>query len=277
MLDPTAPARLSVVALAASGLVLTACQREEAPPPPPAQTAAPEAPAVSVASPPVLSRAELLQAMDVAASAYAAGRPAGGDGLAGRRFAVRQAFGCGGPSPPSGEDAAGDGVARWSWGRERRALQLSLVPGDWSDSPLIAGGADSWEAAEGFWLPRPWLRTDGCPGVQGDPLASGPAAPSPQTVGLAAVFEEDGSRLDRRNGRAYSFAVRGEGDQPPAAPTGGYRLVLEGRLTAFADGRAIHCRASSPDQRPVCIAAAQIDRVAFEDASGAVLSEWRTR
>jgi hypothetical protein len=61
-------------------------------------------------------------------------------------------------------------------------------------------------------------------------------------VGLAAVHEQDSSRLGRRNGRAYSFVVRGEGDQPAVAPAGGYRLVLEGRLTAFADGRAIHCR-----------------------------------
>jgi hypothetical protein len=94
-------------------------------------------------------------------------------------------------------------------------------------------------------------------------------------MGLAAVFEADGSRLGRRNGRAYSFGVRGENDQPAAVPPGGYRLVLEGRMAAFSDGRAIRCRAASPDQRPVCIGAVRLDRVAFEDAQGAVLSEWR--
>ena len=71
--------------------------------------------------------------------------------------------------------------------------------------------------------------------------------------------------------RSASRVIR----QPPPAPTGGYRLILEGRMSAFADGRAIRCRASSPDQRPVCIGAVQLDRVAFEDAGGAVLSEWR--
>jgi hypothetical protein len=69
--------------------------------------------------------------------------------------------------------------------------------------------------------------------------------------------------------------VRGEGDQPPAAPVQGYRLVLEGRMAAFADGRAIRCRSDMRDQRPVCIGAFQLDRVAFEDTDGKMLSEWR--
>lgn len=274
MLEPIAIRRLPVVALAASGLILTACQgeSEKTPPPPPATEpdAAPAPP-----PPPVLSRADLIQAAEAAASAYAAGGGPDRDSLSGRRFSVRQVFGCQGPAPVAAEDAPGDGLGRWSWGAERKTLRLSLTPGDWTQSALIAGGSADWEAVEGFWLNRPWLRVEGCPAGQGDPLASGPVAPSPQTVGLAAVHEQDSSRLGRRNGRAYSFVVRGEGDQPAVAPAGGYRLVLEGRLTAFADGRAFRCRASSPDQRPVCIAAAQIDRVAFEDAAGAVLSEWR--
>lgn len=276
MLEPIAIRRLPVVALAASGLVLTACQGEpEKTPAPATEPAAAPAPPATPSPPPVLSRADLIQAAEAAASAYAAGSGPNRDSLSGRRFAVRQAFGCQGAAPAAAEDAAGDGLARWSWGPERKTLRLSLTPGDWTQSALISGGAPDWEAVEGFWLNRPWLRAEGCPAAQGDPLASGPAAPSPQTVGLAAVHEQDSSRLGRRNGRAYSFVVRGEGDQPAVAPTGGYRLVLEGRLTAFADGRAFQCRATSPDQRPVCVAAAQIDRVAFEDATGAVLSEWR--
>lgn len=284
MLEPIASPRPSVVALAASvlllGPVLAGCQREEpepAPQPVPSQPQTQiQTPVVSVAPAPTLDRAGLLQAMDVAASAYAAGRDPGGADLVGRRFSVRQVFGCTKPTPPPvGDAASGDGLARWSWGDRRRTLKLTLAPGDWTDSALIAGGADSWEAVEGFWVTRPWLRTEGCPGAQGDPLASGPVAPSPQTVGLAAVFEQGGPRTGRRNGRAYEFVVRGEGDQPPAAPTAGYRLVLEGRMAAFPDGRAIRCGAASPDQRPVCIGAAQLDRVAFEDEGGKLLSEWR--
>ena len=278
MLEPTAFLRPSAVALAATALLLSGCQREAAvtaPPiaPPPAETAEPPVPPVPPA--PTLVRAGLLQAMDAAASAYAAGQDSAGS-LTGRRFVVREAFGCAGASPPPVEAAPGNGLAAWSWGPRRESLRLTLAPGDWTDSPLLAGSADSWEAAEGFWISRPWLRADGCPGIEGDPLASGPvAAPSPQSVGLAAVFEEDGSRLGRRNGRAYEFTVRGESDQAPAAPAGGYRLVLEGRLAAFADGRALRCRAASADQRPVCIAAVHLDRVAFETADRRTLSEWR--
>lgn len=274
MPEPTAFPRPSVVALAASAFVLTACQREEAPPT--AQPAPPvaEAPPARPAPSPTLSRVDLLRAMELAASTYAAGEQPSGEGLAGRRFVVRQAFGCDGPSPPTAADAPGDGLGRWLWGPERKTIQVDLMPGDWTDSPLIAGGADNWEAAEGIWLSRPWLYAEGCPRAGGDPLASGPAAPSPETAGIAAVFEADGSRLGRRNGRAYSVVLRGEGDSMPA-PAGGYRLVLEGRLTAYKNGRAVRCRASSPDQRPVCIAAAVVDRVAFEDSEGGVLGEWR--
>lgn len=278
MLEPTVSPRPSVVALAASLVFLAACQREEAAPAPPPAPAVSAPPVVAIGPAPVLDRTGLLQAMDVAASAFAAGKDPGGATLAGRRFVIRQAFGCAGPAPAGRSTVGatgGDGLAAWSWGDKGKSLKLTLTPADWTGSPMVAGGADSWEAAEGFWLPRPWLRTDGCPGVPSDPAADGATAVSPQTVGLAAVFEEDGSRLGRRNGRAYEFTVRAEGDQAPVAPTNGYRLVLEGRMTAFADGRAIRCRAAGPDQRPVCIGAVQLDRVAFEDAQGQGLSEWR--
>lgn len=269
MLEPIVMSRPSVVALAASTLLLVGCQRQETPAAPPAP-AEPSAPVVAVGPAPVLDRAALLQAMDIAASAYAAGKDPGGATLAGRRFVVRQAFGCAETTttPP-------DGVAAWTWGERRQTLKLTLAPADWSSSPLLAGRADGWEAAEGFWLPRPWLRQDGCPGALSDPNAGDGEAVSPQTVGLAAVFEEGGSRLGRRNGRAYEFVVRAAGAEPATAPVGGYRLVLEGRMIAFADGRAIKCRADSPEQRPTCIGAVQLDRVAFEDAAGQMLSEWR--
>lgn len=272
---PTAFVRLSVVAVAASGLIVSACQREEAAPPPEAPAPRATQPTLPVSPPSPIGRAELLAAVDAAASAYASGATPTSDAIAGRTFAIQQTFGCAGPAAPLAEGAPGDGLARWSWGPERKTIRITLAPGDWTGSSLIAGGDQTWETVEGFWLSRPWMRTDGCPGVAADPLVSGPGAPTPQTVGIASVFNEDSSRLGRRNGQPYSFVVRGEGDQPAATPTAGYRLALEGRFTAFADGRAIRCRAASPDQRPVCIAAAQIDRVALLGADGAVLSEWR--
>lgn len=287
MLEPTTSYRPSVVALAASGLILAlaACERREpaALPPDPS----PATPTVVMAPPRQIDRAELLAAVDVAASAYARGvSPGGGDTLVGRRLVLRQAFGCS-PADPVAvgrETTSGDGLGRAAFGTDRKALQLSLTPADWTEAPLAAGGGETWESVEGFWLPRPWIRTDECPArltatpVEADEgtASSGVLPPiSAQTVGLAAVFETGGSRLSRRNGRAYAFTVRGEGDLPAVPTPGGYRLVLEGRAMAFENGRAIRCISTSPDRRPVCAVAAQIDRVAFEDATGKVLSEWR--
>lgn len=273
MPERTFSPRLSVVALAASLIVMGGCQREPASSPGPAPATETPTPVVTVAPAPVLDRAGLLQAMDIAASAFATGQEVGGTSLAGRRFVIRQAFGCGDPAASAGEKTAEPGLANVSWDEARQSLKLSLNPADWSKSALIADDAEAWEAAEGFWLARPWLRVEGCPAVQSDPSVQD--QPTAQTVGLAAVFNEGGSRTGRRNGRAYEFILRGEGDRPPVASANGYRLVLEGRMTAFADGHAIRCRASDPNRRPVCVGAVQLDRVAFEDAEGKMLSEWR--
>lgn len=279
MLEPTASPRPSVVALAASGLILalSGCDR-----PSPPETAAPEPavapPTVVMAPARQIDRAELLAAVDVAASAYARGQPAGGDDtLVGRRFLIHQAFGCSAVAvqPPGLAAAGGEGRAGVAFGPERRTLQLSLAPADWTEAPLTAEGGETWETVEGFWIHRPWIRTDECPAPPASPLPVPGAASSAETVGLAAVFETDGSRLRRRNGRAYAFTVRQEGDVALAPPPAGYRLVLEGRMIAFPEGRAIRCRSGSPDQRPVCVAAVQLDRVAFELPGGGVLSEWR--
>lgn len=292
MFEPIATPRLSVVALAASGLILSlsACERREPAAAPPPEPAAPATPTVVMGPARQIDRAELLAAVDVAASASARGQsPGGDDTLVGRRLVIRQAFGCSpGDMQAAGAGATGgEGLARAAFGRDRKTLQLSLAPADWTEAPLTAGGGETWESVEGFWLPRPWIRTDECPAapspapaqpVEGEVPAAQPVLAQPasaQTVGLAAVFETGGSRLSRRNGRAYAFTVRGEDDLPVAPPPGGYRLVLEGRAIAFPNGRAIRCLSASVDQRPVCVVAAQVDRVAFEDAAGKTLSEWR--
>lgn len=278
MLNPVTPVRLPVVAAAAIGLLLASCQRETepvAPTPEPSAPVAtgPEKPPLN----PALNRRELLAAVAAAASNYAAGAaPATTDSLAGRQFDIRLAFGCEGAEAQP-VDGAGDGLGRWSWSEDRQTIRLSLTPGDWVRSALIAGaGEDQWEAVEGFWVSRPWMTGDGCPSLRADPLAGGPLAPSPPTVGLAAVFEADGSRLGRRNGRAYTHTIRQTGDTPLLTSEGGYRIRLQGRIAAFPDGRAIRCRAANSNQRPVCVAAAQLDRVAFETPTGALLSEWRS-
>ena len=268
---------VAVLTTVAAALLLAQCDRNRPEPIDAEPVAADPVPVPGVPALTTLNRADLLAATSQAASAYAAGEQMEGtDALVGRQFSIRIPFGCNGPRPTQAE-AAGDGLARWSWGPENQTIQLSLIPGDWLNTALIAGTSESdWEAVEGFWVPRPWLTAGDCSTVRADPLQSGAGAPSPQTVGLAAVFGADDSRVGRRNGRAYAFTIRPTGDTPLAAPTRGYRVVLEGRLAGFPDGRAIRCRASNPDQRPVCIAAMRLDRVGFTNADGSVLlSEWR--
>lgn len=139
---------------------------------------------------------------------------------------------------------------------------------------MMEQDAEGLEAVEGFWLARPWLRSEGCPAAM-DAAAGARGAPARQTLALVALYDEAGSRMGRRDGKAYTYRVRGEASRPAALPIGGYRLVLEGRLGIFPDGKTIRCKADGPDQRPVCIAAVQMDRVAFETSEGLMLSEWR--
>jgi len=260
---------------------LAACGDASSPVPAPAKTEAPPAPQVTPAATPApppqptLARQDLVEAAAQAASSYAGGEPVSADDpLVGRPYSVRIPFGCTGPTPPGGQKA---GVGHWQWSADGKTIQLGMQPADWKGSALIgeAGASDTWEAIEGFWIPRPWLLSNGCPAVKTDPLRN-PDATSPQTLGLAAVFKAGGSRIGRRDGRAYRFTVRPERGTPLARPAEGYRLLLEGRVEAFPSNRAIECRASGPDQRPVCIVAARLDHVAFETPDGSVLAEWRT-
>ena len=130
----------------------------------------------------------------------------------------------------------------------------------------------------GFWLTRPWMRTGDCPvsreeSPEPQDPAIAPLASPPRTDGVAAMFEREGSRLGRRDGKAFTFTVRDA--IPSDAQMTGYRLLIEGRFTAFSSGRAIRCSSRGLDDRPVCIAAAEVDRVAFETADGKLLREWR--
>ena len=141
---------------------------------------------------------------------------------------------------------------------------------------MVAGGDGAWEAVEGFWLSRPWLASDDCPAPKIGPATAPAGAAATATApvaGLASVFKAEGSRVGRRDGRAYELTLRGE--PVPEPPIGGYRLLLEGRFVGFPDGRTIHCQSPGVDAEPVCVAAAEVDRVAIEDASGKLLREWR--
>jgi hypothetical protein len=60
-----------------------------------------------------------------------------------------------------------------------------------------------------------------------------------------------------------------------AAPVGGFRLVLEGRIVEGPSG-AVACRSDDPDRRPVCLVRVEFDRVAIEGAAGEMFGEWRS-
>lgn len=232
------------------------------------------APPPQLAPPPALTRAGLVAAAAAAASTYAGGPEPAADArpLIGRRFRVVLPFGCDGPREPGTEPSAW-----WEYGPERRTIRISVRPEIWTESAIARdlGGADV-EAVEGFWIPRPWLASDACPTPRTDPLAAATPAPSPQTVGLATLFEEGGSRIVRRGDRPYEVVLNAPDDEPMPAPQG-YRLVLEGRVVGFEGGEPIACRSASADQRPVCLVGVEIDRVAIRDpANAAVLGEWRS-
>lgn len=291
------------LALAAALPLLTWCQR----PPEPAAPADP-APPPTVVLDSTLNRAALLAALTEAGTALADGQTRDA-ALTGRTVSVRLPFGCGGEAAVVSEVGGLPRLVRNADG----SLALTVTPEDLGASALVPatreGAVDKWEAVEGFWIARPWSGLDACPASAALAAPAPDLAPSPaqtaiktpaegktaeaktvddvtaapivqpeRTAGLAAVLETGGSRLGRRQGQAYVHVIRGEKGVAPTPAPGGYALRLEGRLTAFADGKAVHCVQKDAEARPVCVAALRLDRLAFEDgATGALLSEWRPR
>ena len=294
------------VAVLAALPLLVWCQRPPEPAPSPAPATSSPTPKVVIDS--TLNRAALLAALTEAGSALADGRDRDRDaGLNGRTVSVRLPFGCGGTA--GADDAAAAGLPRLVRNPDG-GLTLTVTPEDLK-ARISAGGVapaaetslDQWDAIEGFWIARPWSGADACPApaiaatapvaapeaskVEADgskPAKTAVEASPPvqilpeRTAGLAAVVEADASRLGRRQGQAYAHVIRGEKGAAATPAPGGYALRLEGRLTTFADGKAVKCVQRDVESRPVCVAALRLDRLAFEDgATGALLSEWRPR
>lgn len=253
----------------------------------PAPALAPALPPISV-PPPTIDRAELLKDVAMAAETFALGRPSPKTvlELTGRRFSIKLPFGCLGPGNA--------GPLTYSYDDANMALRVSAQPERWvaADPVWASLASEGAETIEGFWIERPWIGVDGCPlaGAALPAEAASPALPGPQkpavippgasttptsssgqTVGLAQVFEKDGSRLMQRSGRAYQVIRKSE---KPGA--GGFRLVLEGRIVTPSETSPIVCRSAGANQRPVCLVRVEFDRVAIESASGNLLGEWNS-
>ncbi|WP_292063909.1 hypothetical protein [Brevundimonas sp. UBA7664] len=266
-----APLRTAAI-LFSAGVLVAGCDRPAEP------AAAPEVPAAPAPPSPTLDRGSILAAIDAAASDAAAGvaRP-GPDPLVGRTFSLRLAFGCFGPQAPTpGESADRDGTPRWSAPDDGRTIRLTLSPADWSAGDVSGPAPDGFDTLSGVWINQPWMRSEACPAwsVQ---EAEAPEAPRPARVAALVMVRPSGaSRVGRSGDQTFTHVVRTQGEAPVARPALGYRLVLEGRLAGWADGRVIRCRVVTPERPPACAVGATVDRVAFEDgATGAILSEWR--
>lgn len=234
------------------------------------QPALPPKPAEPV-RPTILGRADLIAAAGKAAAAYAAQRTPSAENiaLAGRRFVLRLPLGCGGPA----EDAKELGSAGWHYDAETQTLRAQVAPEVWTDTPWArAASSQPFEAAEGFWITRPWARVETCPAL---PVVASPdQAAAPQTLGIARFFEPGSSRAAQRDGEPYRVSKKVVPEQAPGP--GGLRLLVEGRLSVDPSRQPIGCWSANPDTRPVCVFNASFDRIAITDASGqTVYSEWR--
>jgi len=216
-----------------------------------------------------LDRAALIAAAQRAAGAYAAGAKDTGADMVGRRFALRLPFGCSGPALDPGP-----AQAYYQVDPTEGTVRLVARPAVWTDLPLLraAPGPANTESVEGFWIPRPWLIETRCPERR---QVAPPATPTPveaPSLGLAMFHAADAPRAARRGDRPYEQVLK-PGPET-AAQARSYVLVLEGRLTGFPDGAAIHCWSESVDHRPTCLYGVTLDRVAFESGDGAVLADW---
>lgn len=238
-------------------------------PSPAAQATTTATPVRTVASS-TLGRADLIEAAQRAADAYAARKstPAANFDLAGKRFSIRLPFGCGGPA--SGPDDLG--AAGWHYDPETETLRAQISPEDWTEALWArAASGQPYEAAEGFWIARPWSSSNECPAPAAG-VSPGQAA-SAQTLGIARFFEPGSSRAARKSGEAYRFSKKVSPENAPGVQ--GLRLLIEGRLSVDPSRQPIGCWSASPDARPICVFNARLDRIAITDPSGeAVFSEW---
>lgn len=235
--------------------------RPEPRPAPPPEVVVSE-PEPAVLPDPVLNRSDIIGIAAAAADQFGGG-PAAAESFAGRRFMIRIPFGC---SAGEGKDDA----SGWRYDKAAGTLRIAVAPHDWTKRLQPEAAEESEvDAVEGFWVPRPWTSTDRCPAT-----AELGANVEESTVGVAQFFGAESNRAAQRRGRPFEFVAK---IAPEELPRAGLQLVIEGRVARVPGGNASAlCQAPEPGERPVCIVAAEFDRIAVSDpARGAELANWR--
>lgn len=287
--ENSGPVRRNVLAALAFVTVLpgiSGCEQksdpaanENAAPEPEKSSAAVQIPTVGPL--PAVGRADLLAAAATAADEVAAGNslPKSNLQLTNRSFELRLPFACNG-------GILGKWGA-WSFDPKTRVLRATFRTQDWGDDPIfnrLAAGAP-YDAAEGFWIERPWTRAEQCPPAP-EPSPASTTAPKNRTnaapvatagtensLALVQYFSPDASRTLRRGNRPYTYTAKlaAEGQAPP----NGLRVKLVGRISGFADGQPVHCVVNALSKRPICGIAVEFTQVILEDAAtGENLTEW---
>ena len=290
----------AAVVVAGLGFVVgrNTSSRHAPPLPPPAQTATADTPAPAPPLPlqdPPLGRADLLNAIRIAADAVSGGSP---DlprlaALDGRRFDINLPFGCRGPG-------SANAPTGWRYDDKAGALRIRVTPvrfnpGDWLPADLASDVA----FIEGFWIERPWTSAETCPPVEasasrpalsqskaGEPNPTSTAAPdvtpeSEETVALVEFHGANESRTSRGRDTPFQAVERAEFDR--AIIVQGLRLRLKGRVAAGPRRRyPVVCRPrAGANARPVCALSMSLEQVMFESAaSGSTIATWdvsRTR
>lgn len=235
----------------------------------------PGAPPSAVLLPSALTRKDLIERyLEVAGSVAATGRQDKEvDPFIGRRFSIRLSFGCNNPQTDASVLSA-----TTNYDADNQSVTLRAQPAVWTTLPLIQELSDvgKIEEVEGFWVPRPWVRTEGCPPPLNHAAPATPTPPTSPTLGLAQMFAAGGSRLFEHANKPYTFTRK-------ISPDGfdilghSYRLLLEGTITGFLGGQSVRCWIEAPDHQPVCLYAVTFDHVAFEDGNtGEVLANWNS-
>jgi hypothetical protein len=267
---PALVAAVVFLLLLVAGIWMQAQRSPDTPPPEEvAVTNATESqPQPAMLPPPPLGRSALIDFAAAAADDYAQGRRGDAElaAIVGRRLDLRMPFGCLGPTA---DDQAGP--MGWRYDAKAGVLRVTARIEQWTDQDWVKAIAPGAEAVEGFWITRPWIREAACPAAR-EPGPEVAPPPSRETLGIAQLFMPGSSRVGRRDGKPYRAVLK----VPPESfsQPAGFYLVVQGRVGQFPSGAPIACRADSPDLRPVCLVATEIDRIALESADGELLAEW---